>query len=313
MINKLDRKEWMIIGGAAFMVFMLLMALYFFYIRPHGGELTRLENELETEQKLLAALEETRVKTGGGESAAVDLQQKIPVKLFQEQVILDIERAETVSGSLLLKADFAGPEEGAEKKASAAGVTEEHPKPEGLIPMDTVLEVEAEDYYALEDFLKTFEKQKRHYQIVSFSFTGNPERTALSERQNPLAFSVKLRNYYYPSLAGKFEFGPAFHAPQPAYKENPLVSGAFFNETSGSEEGDRDTASVEDSVQSESSGDDTAARSTIMTHTVLSGETLYSISMKYFNSRSGETVIRNYNNLNGDNVHAGQKLKIPVY
>lgn len=47
-------------------------------------------------------------------------------------------------------------------------------------------------------------------------------------------------------------------------------------------------------------------------HVVASGETLYRISMKYYNSRAGEKIISDYNNLTNQQVNAGQKLTIPL-
>lgn len=47
-------------------------------------------------------------------------------------------------------------------------------------------------------------------------------------------------------------------------------------------------------------------------HKVKADETLYRISMKYYNSRSGEELIKRWNNINGDTVIEGQVLKIPI-
>lgn len=47
-------------------------------------------------------------------------------------------------------------------------------------------------------------------------------------------------------------------------------------------------------------------------HKVKADETLYRISMKYYNSRSGEELIKRLNNLNGDTVIEGQVLQIPI-
>ena len=51
----------------------------------------------------------------------------------------------------------------------------------------------------------------------------------------------------------------------------------------------------------------------VIQHTVGEKETLYRISMKYYKDRSGEEKIRSYNQLSGNNVYAGQVLKIPFY
>lgn len=50
----------------------------------------------------------------------------------------------------------------------------------------------------------------------------------------------------------------------------------------------------------------------IKTHKVATGETLFSIAIKYYNNRSGEEIIRQYNNLAGNEIYVGQTLKIPI-
>jgi LysM repeat protein len=47
-------------------------------------------------------------------------------------------------------------------------------------------------------------------------------------------------------------------------------------------------------------------------HEVKKEETLYRISMKYYNSRSGEKLIREHNHLSGNEVYIGQILEIPI-
>lgn len=50
----------------------------------------------------------------------------------------------------------------------------------------------------------------------------------------------------------------------------------------------------------------------IITHVVQPNETLYKISMKYYKSRNGEKLIREWNHLQDSNIYVGQVLKIPL-
>ncbi|MRX71032.1 LysM peptidoglycan-binding domain-containing protein [Bacillus lacus] len=50
----------------------------------------------------------------------------------------------------------------------------------------------------------------------------------------------------------------------------------------------------------------------VISHTVGPEENLFRISMKYYNSRSGEELIRSWNNLHGNEIYQGQVLKIPI-
>ena len=50
----------------------------------------------------------------------------------------------------------------------------------------------------------------------------------------------------------------------------------------------------------------------IIYHTVQKEETLFSISVKYYNGRHGEKIIKDFNNLITNQVNVGQTLKIPI-
>jgi LysM repeat protein len=50
----------------------------------------------------------------------------------------------------------------------------------------------------------------------------------------------------------------------------------------------------------------------VKTHKVAAGETLFNIAIKYYNSRSGEEIIRQYNGIDANNIYEGQILKIPI-
>ncbi|MBM7694729.1 LysM repeat protein [Peribacillus deserti] len=50
----------------------------------------------------------------------------------------------------------------------------------------------------------------------------------------------------------------------------------------------------------------------VVYHTVQPKETVFRISMKYYNSQDGIALIREWNGLSGNEISAGQKLKIPL-
>ncbi|AZV44170.1 LysM peptidoglycan-binding domain-containing protein [Peribacillus asahii] len=50
----------------------------------------------------------------------------------------------------------------------------------------------------------------------------------------------------------------------------------------------------------------------VVYHTVQPQETVFSISMTYYKSKEGIPLIQTWNNLNGNNIWVGQKLKIPI-
>ncbi|MCH1624782.1 LysM peptidoglycan-binding domain-containing protein [Ferdinandcohnia quinoae] len=47
-------------------------------------------------------------------------------------------------------------------------------------------------------------------------------------------------------------------------------------------------------------------------HKVKANETLFRVSKKYYNSRDGEELLKQWNDINGDTIYEGQVLRIPI-
>lgn len=62
----------------------------------------------------------------------------------------------------------------------------------------------------------------------------------------------------------------------------------------------------------ESPNDKAPVKEEIIYHTVQTGETLFRISMKYYQSQSGIEIIREANGIKGNEIQLGQTLKIPI-
>ncbi|MBD1378645.1 LysM peptidoglycan-binding domain-containing protein [Metabacillus arenae] len=78
--------------------------------------------------------------------------------------------------------------------------------------------------------------------------------------------------------------------------------------------GDNQNESSKETEQSTDSSDVSTNQEDyrIVEHIVGPKETLYQISMKYYHNRNGEELIREYNNLDGNEVYEDQVLKIPL-
>jgi LysM repeat protein len=101
--------------------------------------------------------------------------------------------------------------------------------------------------------------------------------------------------------------------------ESEVATETDDEESSTSEEDDETDSSTEDADtdapatnDEESQDNENDNNVEVITHTVKDNETLYKISMKYYGSRKGEAIIREYNNLEDNNIYVGQELKIPL-
>lgn len=61
-----------------------------------------------------------------------------------------------------------------------------------------------------------------------------------------------------------------------------------------------------------STEDETSASSQILYHTVKPNETLFRVAMTYYKSQEGIPIIKKANNIQGNEIQAGQVLKIPI-
>jgi len=74
----------------------------------------------------------------------------------------------------------------------------------------------------------------------------------------------------------------------------------------------QDNSKTEENIQNAKQNEKKSPQYKVVSHIVQPGETLFRISMKYYKSRDGEKIIRDYNNLNENEIYEGQVLKIPL-
>ncbi|WP_223591613.1 LysM peptidoglycan-binding domain-containing protein [Neobacillus bataviensis] len=74
--------------------------------------------------------------------------------------------------------------------------------------------------------------------------------------------------------------------------------------------GDKNSQPIQETKKSQPTAPKKTSK--IIYHTVQPKETLYHIAMEYYKSQSGMNIIRQANHIQGDNIDAGQVLKIPL-
>lgn len=101
------KKETIILVLTVLLTILAIFALYYFYLEPKYNNIDTQTQTLKAEKELLASLESQQQKKSNitAESLAV-LQRKVPVKPQQEQLILDLEQAEVISGTRIINMSF---------------------------------------------------------------------------------------------------------------------------------------------------------------------------------------------------------------
>lgn len=103
-----SKKEIFIIVLAVILAAAMIFSGYYYYISPKKMDIETKTATLKSEQEVLTSLQQKQTKTSDltVESIAV-LQRKVPVKPQLEQLILDLEKVEIVSGSRIKNMSFA--------------------------------------------------------------------------------------------------------------------------------------------------------------------------------------------------------------
>jgi type IV pilus assembly protein PilO len=240
MISRLSKKEKTILFSGLFVIISIIVFSYLLFIYPQKNTVKQKELELKNQQQLLAVIESRDIQsTDELAESSVQLQKHIPVKPMQEQFIIDLEMAETLSNSQVTSMSFT--DEGADgtedpsviqttPSAEGTGSGENQipslPKPSGIKEISVDLVIESESYFDLEKFIYTLENLDRIVSVKSISFTGPPEVTSIGAGTGAegakTTFSLSVSIYYYPGLEDLEAELPEMETEAPANKRNPL-------------------------------------------------------------------------------------------
>jgi type IV pilus assembly protein PilO len=256
-LSKIDKI--ILLTGILLLVLIILFA-QFIKLSPLKSDVSLKQQSLETEQKLLEVVTQTKVDdTAQVAEDTRELQKKVPVKPLLEQFILDLEKAETVSNSVISSMSFtkdadvtiATPDTAATDQTNAtqeSTTTEEssattqeatattdqattQTASNGLKKLSVSLSVESPTYEDLEKFIQTLESLERIVVVESISYSGGEEITSLEQKPEKLSYSLTVSAYYLPTLDDLIAELPQIDAPAPANKKNPLSS---FSDTTKS-------------------------------------------------------------------------------
>jgi len=237
----------------------LLVGSYFYFLYPLKTEVKTLKDQLSTEEKLYDTLAQQvgKEKTTVLENSRY-LQKRLPVESFLEQFMLDLERAEVVSNSLIEDMTFQDSEvtendiiienpkdqgqnsgdgqnqeeEANQKDTNEQGqeATESPSLPNGIKRVTVNMTVTSKDYYDLQKFLDTIENFERVTKIDSLTLQGGKEILSLDDEIKELTYTVVLSTFYYPKLEELKNELPVFDVPPPSNKDNPLPTGMYYKD-----------------------------------------------------------------------------------
>ncbi|MCH1626567.1 hypothetical protein [Fredinandcohnia quinoae] len=248
MTLRFTRKQLITLLFVIILIIGSISLLYYLKVEPIKTANKQLQNDLKIEEKLFEVVVEKRKTMDKPVISSTEIQKKIPVIPLVEQLILDLERAETVSGSIISDMTFsendtsiAATSETNEENSNSDSATEntnvgssdktkqpinnDPTLANSLKQIVITLNVEAPSYYELEKFISTIEHQTRITKVNTLSFTGRPELFSLNQESSPLIFNVTISTFYMPELVELEGDTPKIEIPDPSNKKNPLAVG----------------------------------------------------------------------------------------
>ncbi|MCR2820545.1 hypothetical protein [Lederbergia panacisoli] len=225
------KNKWFIIVLTAFLFLVMLFSIYFLQYRPVSSQSKILHNQLKTEEKMLKVLQE---KTANANKETIEssfsLQKQIPVRPLTDQLILDIEKAETVSNVFIKNMDISEGSgllaEEVETESSLEIIekeeTESLDKQSALENITVFLSIEAKNYFDFEDFLTYLESQNRIVQVEQITVAAPTEMKTTEDGQETIQFNVSISTYYMPNLTDLSDQVPKIDSPPPANKKDPF-------------------------------------------------------------------------------------------
>ncbi|MBS4191467.1 pilus assembly protein PilO [Bacillus sp. FJAT-49705] len=253
MTLQFSKKEKQIGILGVIILILFITGLYFFYLQPLKSALSTKESELRSAEKLFEAVESHRPDDPQSDTftSTESLQKQIPVKPLVEQLLLDIEKAEIISDSLVLEMEFTdgdiietpmnesentntANEEINTDNTEAEQVDDKKsniPMPSGMKKTTAVLFVQSPSYFELEKFIETLESQERIILVEKLEINGLEEVISTDQEKELITSQITIATFYMPNLTDLIDQLPKMEVPKPSGKKNPFsISEDISNE-----------------------------------------------------------------------------------
>jgi type IV pilus assembly protein PilO len=189
MSIRFSKKQLLIFSAGIILLGLISVYVYFAVIQPAELKRDQANLDLKTERALQKS--QSQKKTSDGGTLTDYMQKQLPSLPLVDQYILDLTKAEEVSGVIIENAAFqdgAAPKE-TEKGASSAPV-----------PLTLNVEVKYDVYEQFYAFLKEVEDLPRITSVQNIDFKGRDEILSPDTKQNSYSSTLTLVTYYMPTV-----------------------------------------------------------------------------------------------------------------
>ncbi|WP_416825541.1 hypothetical protein [Ectobacillus polymachus] len=218
----------------------LYVLVYFAWIKPADLKLSETEQELKSEQLLLAKTQQP-VQTDKGNTGTSDIVQKqLPVKPLMDEYMLEIIKAEGISGVVLRNITLQDTPQttGNNTNTSNANTSSANGNSGGNqaaqsntqsntnntnnttqkttstpVPITLNIEVQYNVYEQLQSFIKELEGLQRITYVQGISFQGRDEIVEPNMKTKPYNCILQVKIYYMPSMKDLEQSAPSIQLP----------------------------------------------------------------------------------------------------
>lgn len=210
----MNRKETILVVLSVMFLIALLLYSYFLLFQPARETRLQAQQTLQTERQVLSSLQQQAAgETESEPASTLPLQRRVPVSPAEEVVLLQVGKAEVVSGTEIQNVAF-----------STGEMVIENP-PEGVTSVSellTTVQILSPDYDGILTFIEEVERLERITVTNSVTFTGPPERTEEAQEDEPIAMEITFSSFYRPDLTTLEGETPTAPAPPPSLKDDPF-------------------------------------------------------------------------------------------
>ncbi|MED3660517.1 potassium transporter [Ureibacillus sp. FSL K6-8385] len=209
----------------------LLFALYYYVILPKKQEAASLESSIESVNSEISSIqqqiEEIKANKNLDQATIFDLRKKVPSTRNLDDLVLNIEETQYVTGTKILSIDFNGydtlvsesdlndpnasggeentegtaeedDKEGQDSDEAPVSTIDKESLPPELKLITFEINVESPDFQHLVRFIKEIEKIERimHIDIINFTLPGE-ENEISEDPQESIEATVQVTTFYY--------------------------------------------------------------------------------------------------------------------
>ncbi|MEQ6375675.1 type 4a pilus biogenesis protein PilO [Bacillaceae bacterium S4-13-56] len=191
------------------LVFILgLLGIYFFSVQPLVKEKEKVESSLQSQKQLLTVLQDRLEKQQNQDNRAdsLSLQNQLPLEPFYEQLILEIDQAQSKSNSKVQSYSISDPQQfnlPTQKEAMT------------MMQVTFNMQVVSPTYEDMIEFINQLENSDRIISVNNISFMGY-------QTEVDLPFQLTFSAYYIEGLDTLQGTKPQMKSPDSSNKQNPL-------------------------------------------------------------------------------------------